>query len=329
MKRPLRNARPDGGTKLWRRRIHGVRGFPRKAQYRIFTGYLVAFLGAFGGLLLLAISYLDPTAFSVIRSAASDVTAPVSRLFTSARVGGQQGGNQISAYFNAASKNAALKAELERSRTQLIEARALEQENTRLKGLLGLIDEQGKPVAIARLISGSASSTRRYAILGAGRNQGVAPGQPVRAQNGLIGRIFDVGANVSRVLLVTDADNVVPVKRAIDGMVAFAQGRGDGSVDIRLINIGINDLKAGDVFVTSGNGGLYSPNIPVAIVDKRTSDGARARILSSPSSSDFVIVQPVYQPEIAQEGAALAKPNDGMADKAGETEAEAASDIRP
>ena len=304
-------------------------GFSRKAQYRIFTGYLAAFLGAFGGLLLLAISYFDPAAFSALRAGAADVTAPVSRVLASARLGGQEGTNQVSAYFNAASKNAALKAELERSRTQLIEARALNQENARLKRLLGLIGEQDEPVAIARLISGTSSSSRRYAILGAGRNQGVRPGQPVRAQQGLIGRIFDVGANVSRVLLITDANNVVPVKRAADGTVAFAQGRGDGSIDIRLINIGVNNLKAGDIFVTSGNGGLYSPNIPVAIVDKRTSDGARARILSSPASSDFVIVQPIYQLEIAKEGDVIADPNESKLPQGQQTEAEAASNPRP
>jgi len=276
-------------------------GFSRKAQFKIFTGYLAAFLGAFGGLFLLAISYLDPAAFSAIRTGANDITAPISGFFTKARVSGQTGTNEISAYFNAASKNADMAREIEENRAQLIEARALKQENERLKQLLGLINTQNKPVAIARLISASSSSSRRYAILGAGRNQSVEAGQPVRAQQGLIGRVLSVGSNSSRVLLVTDADNVVPVKRARDGIVAFSQGRSDGSLDIRLINIGVNDLEPGDVMVTSGNGGLYAPNIPVAIVERKTSDGAIARPLSNPASSDIVIVEPVYLPEIVEE----------------------------
>ncbi len=291
-------------------------GFSRKAQLKIFTGYLAAFLGAFGGLFLLVISYLDPLAFSAIRSGANEVTAPISSFFTGARVSGQKGTSEISAYFDAASKNAEMAREIEENRTALIEARALKQENERLKKLLGLVDGETKQVAVARLISASSSSSRRYAILGAGSRQNVEAGQPVRAQQGLIGRVFTVGPNTSRILLVTDPQNVVPVKRATDGVVAFSQGRSDGSLDIRLINIGANDLKPGDVMVTSGNGGLYAPNIPVAIIERTTSDGAIARPLSSPASSDFVIVDPVYLPEIVEE---QESPGDQAAEGAGES----------
>ncbi|WP_164116762.1 rod shape-determining protein MreC [Sphingorhabdus sp. Alg239-R122] len=276
-------------------------GFSRKAQYKIFTGYLVAFLGAFGGLFLLAISYLDPAAFSAIRHGAADLTRPVTEFFTAARSTGQKGSSEVSAYFDAASKNAAMQRELEQSRTQLIEARALKQENERLRSLLGLVEEEGEPVAIARLISSTSSSTRRFATLGAGRSQGVEAGQPVREQRGLIGRVLSTGINTSRVLLLTDTNNVVPVKRASDGTVAFAEGRGDGLLNIRLINIGANDVKPGDIFVTSGNGGLYSPNIPVAIVDSLANDGAVGRPLSDPAAADFVVVQPIYQPELVPE----------------------------
>ncbi len=276
-------------------------GFSRKAQFRIFTGYLAAFIGAFGGLFLLVLSYLDPTVFSAIRTTANEVTAPVSRVLTGARVTGLNSGSEVAAYFQAASKNAAMAREIEANRTQLIEARAYKQENARLKKLLGLVEAEKQPVAVARLISASSSSSRRYAILGAGRNQNIEPGQPVRAQQGLIGRVLSVGRNTSRILLITDADNVVPVKRARDGLVAFAQGRSDGRIDIRLINIGINDLKPGDIMVTSGNGGLYRPNTPVAIIESKTSDGALAYPLSNPAASDFVIVEPVYLPEIVAE----------------------------
>jgi rod shape-determining protein MreC len=65
---------------------------------------------------------------------------------------------------------------------------------------------------------------------------------------------------------------------------------------VKLINMGINPLKIGDVFVTSGSGGLYRPNIPVAVVETLTRDGAIARIVSDPAAADFVIVDPVFVP---------------------------------
>lgn len=274
-------------------------GFSRKAQLQIFTGYLLAFTGAFAGLLLLALSYFDPTAFSAVRSLTAEVTAPPARLLTGLRVGTQNGWREISAYFEAGSKNAALEREVERNRVRLIEARALKQENRELRRLLGLIKQDGRPVATARLINSSASSSRRYAILDVGSRQGVQRGQPVRAQRGLIGRVLETGPNTARVLLLSDAENVVPVRRARDGVVAFSQGRGDGRVDIKLIDIGVNPFKVGDVMVTSGNGGIYPPNVPVAIIEKLTTDGAIGKLLANPAGTDFVIVQEMYEPDLA------------------------------
>lgn len=274
-------------------------GFSRKAQLQIFTGYLLAFTGAFAGLLLLALSYFDPTAFSVVRSMAAEVAAPPARLLTGVRVSTQTGWREVSAYFEAGSKNARLEREVERNRVRLIEARALKQENRELRRLLGLIKQDGRPVATARLINSSASSSRRYATIDAGSRQGVQRSQPVRAQRGLIGRVLETGPNTARLLLLSDAENVVPVRRARDGVVAFSQGRGDGRVDIKLIDIGINPFKVGDVMVTSGNGGIYPPNVPVAIIEKLTSDGAIGKLLANPAGTDFVIVQEMYEPELA------------------------------
>lgn len=273
-------------------------GFSRKAQLQIFTGYLLAFTGAFAGLLLLALSHFDPAAFSAVRSVAAELGAPPARLLTGMRVGVQDGWREVAAYFNAGSKNAELQREVERNRIRLIEARALKQENRELRRLLGLIKQEGRPVATARLINSSASSSRRFATLDVGSRQGIQRGQPVRAQRGLIGRVLETGPNTSRVLLLSDAENVVPVRRARDGIVAFSQGRGDGRVDIKLIDIGINPFKVGDVMVTSGNGGIYPPNVPVAIIEKLTGDGAIGKLLANPAGTDFVIVQEVYEPEL-------------------------------
>jgi rod shape-determining protein MreC len=97
--------------------------------------------------------------------------------------------------------------------------------------------------------------------------------------------------------LLADSESVVPVRRSKDNVVAFAEGRGDGRVRIRLINLGINPLKKGDVFVTSGAGGYYHPGIAVAIVQQVTGDGAVGAVISDPAATDFVAVEPIWQPE--------------------------------
>jgi len=249
------------------------------------------------GLLLLLISFIDPQGFSALRTIGAETMAPVSKSLS--EIGGATGnaGDEISAYFNAASKNAAMQQELEQNRTEILEARALRQENERLKRLLKLNEEEPDSIAMARLISSTASSSRRIATLGVGSNSGLEPGQPVRSPEGLVGRILETGPTTARVLLVSDGKNVTPVQRASDSLPAFATGRGDGTVDIQPINIGSNPFKRGDLMITSGSGGLYSPGIPVAIVIRKTETGAIGRVLANPAKVSHAIVQPIFQAE--------------------------------
>ena len=188
---------------------------------------------------------------------------------------------------------------MEIARIRLAEAEAVKQENARLKGLLDLQDKDTGPVAVARLVGSTSTSTRRFAYLGAGSADGVEVGMPVRSPRGVVGRILEVGSASSRVLLLTDSESVLPVRRSKDEVVAVAEGRGDSLIRIKLINLGINPLEPGDVFGTSGAGGYYPPGIAVAILTETTDDGGLARIISDPAATDFVSVQPIYEPEAA------------------------------
>ncbi|CAO1652611.1 rod shape-determining protein MreC [Parasphingorhabdus sp. NYA22] len=276
-------------------------GFSKRAQYSIFASYLLGILGAVLGLLLLLVSFIDPRGFSALRTIGAEAMAPVSK--TLSEFGSLTGnaGDQVSAYFNAASKNAEMQRELEQNRIEILEARALRQENDRLKRLLKLNEEVPDSIAMARLISSTASSSRRIATLGIGSSSGLEPGQPVRSPEGLVGRILETGPTTARVLLVSDGKNVTPVQRASDSLPAFATGRGDGTVDIQPINIGINPFKGGDLMITSGSGGLYSPGIPVAVVIRKTETGAIGRVLANPAKVSHAIVQPIFQAETVRQ----------------------------
>jgi len=275
-------------------------GHSRRAQFSAFTGYLIAALGAAVGAILLVVSLWRPETFSTLRSVATDMVAPAGRAGSATRSDSLAFVDTISGYFRAGSQNARLKREAEEARVRLAQAEAVEAENRHLKELLGLRDTEVKPVAFARLIGSTSASTRRIAYLSAGSSDGVKPGMPVRGPMGLIGRVLEAGGSSARVLLVTDAASMVPVRRTEDDVVAFAEGRADGSLHIRLINLGLNPLKKGDVFVTSGAGGLYRPGIAVAIVDTITTDGAIARPLSNPATAVYVAVEPVWAPEASQ-----------------------------
>jgi rod shape-determining protein MreC len=281
--------------------IHRRPGHNRKAQYSLFATYVVAIAGTVVAALLLLISIADPTGFAALRNTASETTAPVARFFDSVRRSLSEMGSNMSAYFDAGSKNRALEKKVQANRTKLIEADALALENRRLKALLDLVEsDAANIIAKGRLISSTASSSRRIATLSVGSNSGVAPGQPVRGPDGLIGRIIEAGPNTAKVLLISDAENVIPVQRVPDGLPALASGMGNGLVMIRPVDLGVNPFKKGDIIVTSGNGGLYAPDIPYARILRKTPDGAIARPLGAPGNSPYVIVlRPYQQPAAA------------------------------
>lgn len=278
-------------------------GFSRRAQYGTFANYVIACGGIAFGLLLLAVSSGHEQRFNGLRALAGDAGAPAASMAANARVRGVGLWAALSGYFTLGTRVARLQNDLAQARVDLAEQDALREENTRLRALLGLAEQNPGPVAVTRLIGSTASSTRRFAIIGAGSRQGVRAGMAVRAPLGLVGRVVEVGAISARVLLITDAGSTVPVRRASDGIQGYATGRGDGTIQIRLSTTGVNPLKPGDAMVTSGSGGIYRPGEAVAVIAALTPDGAIARPLSDPGQTDFVTVEPLYQEALAAEAA--------------------------
>lgn len=269
-------------------------GHSRRAQYGLFATYVVAVAGMLGGLLLALTARFDPAGHVAIQAALGDATTPVSSGARSLFGGIGSVIDGASAYIDAGSKNRALEAELRADRALLIAAKATGRENERLRRLVGLVEATGPPVAVARLVASTGSSTQRYATLTAGAGQGVVGGQPVRSSEGLIGRVVAAGQWSARVLLIGDAGNVVPVARIGDGMPALATGRGDGLLEVRAVEAGSNPFKRGDLFVTSGAGGVYPPGVPVALGLSATREALVARPLADPNRLDFAIVEKAY-----------------------------------
>lgn len=271
-------------------------GFSRRRQYGVFMGYVLAVAGAVVGLVLLVASTFNPPAFSALRMGVAGVTTPVSTGL--ATVGSSISGipDAIGNYFFVKQENVALRADRARTRALLMRARTIAYDNRRLRGLLAIRDRSPEPVVTARLVSSSASSGRRFALLNAGRWSGVKPGMPVRGPDGLIGRVVETGPNAARVLLLSDGDSIVPVRRTRDGLPAIAAGRGDGMIDIRSVNATNVRFNAGDLFVTTGTGGIYGPGVPVARVTRAGSDSVMARTFADPDTLDFALVEKVFMP---------------------------------
>jgi len=271
-------------------------GWSRRAQYGLFFSFLAVIAGIIVGLFLLVLSLVAPTTFNGVRGAALDVTGPIAgglHEVTATATGLVSGASD---YWDAASQNGELKRERNAMLRRMVEAKAIIQENRQLKAALQLREQTHDAIAAGRIVGSSFSSPRRFAILSVGSNDGVEVGMPVRSADGLVGRIIDTGAFASRVLLVSDRANIVPARLLRSGIAVISQGRGDGTIDVRPLEVGRNPFKRGDIIITSGTGGLYPPLVPIARIVKLDDDGAVAIPLADPANTSFAIVEPPFEP---------------------------------
>ena len=271
-------------------------GWSRRAQYGLFFSFLAVLAGIIIGLVLLVVSLVAPATFNGIRGAALDFTGRVASALhevTATATGLASGAGD---YWDAASQNAELKRENRAMFRQTIQARAIIQENHQLRAALQLREQAHDAIAAGRIVGSSFNSPRRFAILSVGTSDGVRVGMPVRSADGLVGRIIDAGSLASRVLLVSDRANIVPARLLRGGIPVISQGRGDGTVDVRPLEVGRNPFKRGDIIITSGTGGLYPPLVPIARIVKLDDDGAVAIPLADPANTSFAIVEPPFEP---------------------------------
>jgi len=271
-------------------------GWSRRAQYGLFFSFLAVIAGIIVGLFLLVLSLVAPATFNGVRGAALDVTGPIAsglHEVTATATGLVSGASD---YWDAASQNGELKRERRAMLRRMVEAKAILQENGQLKAALQLREQTHDAIAAGRIVGSSFNSPRRFAILSVGSKDGVRVGMPVRAADGLVGRIIDTGALASRVLLVSDRANIVPARLLRGGMAVISQGRGDGTIDVRPLEVGRNPFKRGDIIITSGTGGLYPPLVPIARIVKLDDDGAVAIPLADPANISFAIVEAPFEP---------------------------------
>ncbi len=151
-------------------------------------------------------------------------------------------------------------------KTQQLKLDGLAAENQRLRLLLESSTGVGEKVLIAGLLAADLQFYSRRLTLDKGGRHGVYPGQPVLNAHGVVGQIVEVGFYSSIAMLITDSSHAVPVQVLRNGLRALVEGRG-ASNRLVLPYLPVSaDIQVDDLLVTSGLGGVFPPNYPVAIV---------------------------------------------------------------
>jgi rod shape-determining protein MreC len=159
----------------------------------------------------------------------------------------------------------------------------LEQENKRLRTLLDMRERQPVEGRIAEILYAARDPFSRRVIIDKGSQHGIASGNAVVDDIGVIGQVVRVFPLTSEVLLLTDKEQAIPVSVQRNGLRAVLAGAGSGMMELRFLAANA-EVQVGDILVTSGLDGVYLPGLPVAKVVKidRDSSYSFARIICAP-----------------------------------------------
>ena len=216
----------------------------------------------------------------------------------------------IDELFTVYQKNLALKDENARLKQWRNVAVVMEGRVRHYQDMLHAVPDPDINTVLARVIARASRPFLQTMILDAGTAHAVKPGEAVVDSRGMIGRIYLAGDHTSWVILLSDLNSRIPVTiAAADGKAAALQAimTGDNTAMPMLDTLSDSViLRPGDQVVSSGDGGLLPPGLPIGTVVG--GPGAyRVTLLADPASSEDVEVLAFRKPAEALPPASISE----------------------
>ncbi len=167
--------------------------------------------------------------------------------------------------FTVYRENLRLKEENARLRQWHNVAVVMQDRVKRYQALLHAVPDPQVDSVLARVIGRANRPFLSTMILDAGSANNVKPGQAVVDSRGMIGRIYLAGNRTSWVILLTDLNSRIPVTIAPGNRQAIMVGDNSAMPVLDTLSQ-IVTLKPGDQVVSSGDGGLLPPGLPIGTV---------------------------------------------------------------
>ena len=277
----------------------------RREQNLALVGAVVSGAVIATGLLLVIIARVNPDGAGRMRGIMLDIVTPVWSVARAPFDGIGRAVGWTGDYLGAVTRNRTLEIELAAARAELQRAAADRASLAQLRRLEHVRDPARRVVATARIVSATSGSVVRSAMIAAGTDDGVVPGMPVIGAAGLIGRTVEAGSRAARVLLLSDPASRIPVIIVRTGQPALAVGTNHPALELR-DRVGADaPLRAGDRLVTSGDGGIFPPGLPVGTIINTGEEPPLLRPAATPVGAAYVTIEAAYLALPADVGGAL------------------------
>ena len=211
----------------------------------------------------------------VVRSNISLVLSPLRYLVSLPALTGNWASEWFASHTELIDDNAFLRSEVRLLNARLQKMEVLQAENTRLRNLLGSSSKLADQVVVAELLSVDQNPYRQLIEINRGSADGVHIGHAVIDDFGIMGQVIHTNRNSATIILISDPDHATPIQFIRSGVrsVAFGNGNTD-QLDIRYLPA-TADIRIGDELVTSGLGGRFPADYPVATVSAIREDLTR------------------------------------------------------
>ena len=208
----------------------------------------------------------------VVRSNISVLLSPLRYFVSLPGLGGNWAGDWFTSHTELLEKNESLQGRGRILNAQLQRMQVLQAENTRLRSLLSSSRKLSDDVIVAELLSVDQNPYRQLIEINKGISDGLEIGQAIIDDFGVMGQIIHINLYSSTIILISDPDHAIPVQFIRSGVRSVAFGNGNTDyLELRFLPA-TADIRIGDELVTSGLGGRFPADYPVATVASISDD---------------------------------------------------------
>ena len=186
-------------------------------------------------------------------------------------------------------QNQELRRELQQMKAWKEAAIQLEQKNAKLLDLNNVKLNPKLTFTTGVVLTDSGSPFRQSALINIGSNDGIVDGWAAMDGLGLVGRISGVGKNSARVLFLTDRSSRIPVEVTPSGQKAILTGDNTPLPPLEFID-GVDQIRAGDRVVTTGDGGVFPPGLLTGTVFLSSDRRLRVKLAADYRRLEFLRV---------------------------------------
>jgi rod shape-determining protein MreC len=193
------------------------------------------------------------------------VFAPVMKPFSQLSVFGEGVWDNYLDLVNVRRENLHLREDVKTLNSRVIAAEEVCQANRRLTRLLEVKNTIKEPTVTATVIGEDLSPWYGTLVIDRGSSSGIAEGLGVVAADGIVGQVVKVALTSSRVLLLTDHSSGIAATIQRSRARGVVKGKGDGLCQLEFTTRE-EDVKVGDMVVSSGIGGVFLKGSPIGEV---------------------------------------------------------------